>query len=173
MSDSWQWKYGLNIVHRDYNLDMWNVRYNNALGVARIDTADYEQQVSFHSLGAFTHLTKNYLDNRLRTSAGLRLDMHELNLTTINPLAQLSPRVSAQYHINSDWAVQGNLGRYSQLPPAITVLANAANNWSRYSYAGIVNQAATGIEFQNGETCLLYTSPSPRDLSTSRMPSSA
>ena len=27
--------------------------------------------------------------------------------------------------------------------------------------------------FQNGETCLLYTSPSPRDLSTSRMPSSA
>ena len=152
VSDSWQWKYGLNVVHRDYHLDMWNVRYNNALGVARIDTADYEQQVSFQSLGAFTHLTKNYLDNRLSTSAGLRLDMHNLNLTTINPLAQLSPRVSAQYHINSDWAVQGNLGRYSQLPPAITVLANAANNWSRYSYAGIVNQAATGIEFQNGET---------------------
>ena len=25
----------------------------------------------------------------------------------------------------------------------------------------------------NGENCLLYTSPSPRDLSTSRMPSSA
>ena len=25
----------------------------------------------------------------------------------------------------------------------------------------------------NNETCLLYTSPSPRDLSTSRMPSSA
>ena len=26
---------------------------------------------------------------------------------------------------------------------------------------------------ENGATCLLYTSPSPRDLSTSRMPSSA
>ena len=26
---------------------------------------------------------------------------------------------------------------------------------------------------QDAETCLLYTSPSPRDLSTSRMPSSA
>jgi hypothetical protein len=152
VSDNWQWKYGLNFVHRDYNLDMWNVRYNNALGVARIDTADYQERVSFQSLGAFTHLTKNYLDNRLSTSAGLRLDMHNLNLTTVNPLAQLSPRMSAQYHINSDWAIQGNLGRYSQLPPAITILANSANNWSRYSYAGIVNQAATGIEFQNGET---------------------
>ena len=29
------------------------------------------------------------------------------------------------------------------------------------------------VYFDNGATCLLYTSPSPRDLSTSRMPSSA
>ena len=29
------------------------------------------------------------------------------------------------------------------------------------------------IDLHNDETCLLYTSPSPRDLSTSRMPSSA
>jgi len=29
------------------------------------------------------------------------------------------------------------------------------------------------VELVNKETCLLYTSPSPRDLSTSRMPSSA
>ena len=28
-------------------------------------------------------------------------------------------------------------------------------------------------EFPESDTCLLYTSPSPRDLSTSRMPSSA
>ena len=29
------------------------------------------------------------------------------------------------------------------------------------------------IELDKGDNCLLYTSPSPRDLSTSRMPSSA
>ena len=29
------------------------------------------------------------------------------------------------------------------------------------------------VEITQPETCLLYTSPSPRDLSTSRMPSSA
>ena len=29
------------------------------------------------------------------------------------------------------------------------------------------------IDFDEGMICLLYTSPSPRDLSTSRMPSSA
>ena len=41
---------------------------------------------------------------------------------------------------------------------------------------GEVHQASTehfDIDSIVGGTCLLYTSPSPRDLSTSRMPSSA
>ena len=37
------------------------------------------------------------------------------------------------------------------------------------SYTAVLNQQALGLP----DTCLLYTSPSPRDLSTSRMPSSA
>jgi hypothetical protein len=131
---------------------MWNVRYNNDLAVQRIDTTDYLAEQDLLSAGAFIHLTRHYLERRLSTSAGVRMDMHTLNLTTINPLAQLSPRMSAQYHLNESWAVQGNLGSYTQMPPAITILANTANNWSQYSYAGRVNQAATGIEFQNGQT---------------------
>ena len=39
--------------------------------------------------------------------------------------------------------------------------------------AGIVSAKARNIELPSRTTCLLYTSPSPRDLSTSRMPSSA
>jgi hypothetical protein len=152
VSKDWQWKYGLNLILRDYGLDMWNIRYNNDVSVQRIDTVDYIAEQDFMSAGAFTHLTRHYMERRLSTSVGLRMDMHTLNLTTFNPLAQLSPRISAQYHLNDSWAVQGNLGSYTQLPPAITILANTANNWSRYSYAGRVNQAATGIEFQNGQT---------------------
>ena len=38
----------------------------------------------------------------------------------------------------------------------------------------VVGEAADGAEAVDlAETCLLYTSPNPRDLSTSRMPSSA
>ncbi|MEL0025789.1 MAG: hypothetical protein VW775_01840, partial [Schleiferiaceae bacterium] len=138
VSKDWQWKYGLNLVFREYGLDMWNVRYNNDVAVQRIDTVDYLAQQDFMSAGAFTHLTRHYLERRLSTSVGVRMDMHTLNMATINPLAQLSPRMSAQYHLNDSWAVQGNLGSYTQLPPAITILANTANNWSRYSYAGRV-----------------------------------
>ena len=36
-----------------------------------------------------------------------------------------------------------------------------------------IQQIKTSLEFEIRKVCLLYTSPSPRDLSTSRMPSSA
>ena len=35
------------------------------------------------------------------------------------------------------------------------------------------SEVQLGMCFKNTKNCLLYTSPSPRDLSTSRMPSSA
>jgi hypothetical protein len=150
VSGAWQWKYGVNYVHRQMGIDMWQQRF--VWDQHRIDTVQYANDLQFGSLGAFMHLTKHYYDNRLSTSAGLRTDMHTVNLTTVNPLANLSPRMSAQYHLSPNWAVQGNLGQYTQLPAAVSLLANSANNWTRYSYAAKVKQAATGIEFQNGET---------------------
>ena len=41
-----------------------------------------------------------------------------------------------------------------------------------WGYTGLLS-LGQGIFFALGGYCLLYTSPSPRDLSTSRMPSSA
>ena len=48
------------------------------------------------------------------------------------------------------------------------VLGLEINPWIAAGVALVLNSAAF-----LGEICLLYTSPSPRDLSTSRMPSSA
>ena len=46
--------------------------------------------------------------------------------------------------------------------------------WKRVSATGAQGPTgSTGSQGATGPTCLLYTSPSPRDLSTSRMPSSA
>ena len=51
------------------------------------------------------------------------------------------------------------------------VAASAALTISGVPFMGPIGGARVG--FTDGEYCLLYTSPSPRDLSTSRMPSSA
>ena len=45
-------------------------------------------------------------------------------------------------------------------------LSNPTETW-------ILERVVLKKKYANGATCLLYTSPSPRDLSTSRMPSSA
>ena len=51
------------------------------------------------------------------------------------------------------------------------------NNWrilhGRGSFNGKRKMAGCYINMEDFMSCLLYTSPSPRDLSTSRMPSSA
>jgi hypothetical protein len=150
VSKDWQWKYGLDLVHRAYDLNLWNVRYSNL--VDRPDTVDYSSVLPFLSAGAFTHLTKNFLENRLTTSAGIRIDAHTFNGEAKNPFNQISPRLSAQYHLNSEWAIQSSVGHYTQLPSAITLLSNASNNWLSNSATGKVNQATAGIEFQNGQT---------------------
>jgi len=57
---------------------------------------------------------------------------------------------------------------------AATLVKNHAH-WKAFETIFEVYFSLQGSKFniEGGEVCLLYTSPSPRDLSTSRMPSSA
>ena len=56
---------------------------------------------------------------------------------------------------------------FAKLDGVYVALTLKANQWWRNLRGG------TCTAVIRGERCLLYTSPSPRDLSTSRMPSSA
>ena len=54
------------------------------------------------------------------------------------------------------------------------IIANSLNGWS--NAVATLGESETELGFSGNPAvrcCLLYTSPSPRDLSTSRMPSSA
>ena len=53
------------------------------------------------------------------------------------------------------------------------LLGVASFGVAAWGQAPVTNVAGTSTVFQDAGCCLLYTSPSPRDLSTSRMPSSA
>ena len=65
----------------------------------------------------------------------------------------------------------GRVARDSELIKALMTMLQFPEEYKSIEIqkaAWIMNHA-----FQLDESCLLYTSPSPRDLSTSRMPSSA
>ena len=65
-------------------------------------------------------------------------------------------------------------GRYYKISPEDLKITSRSNSVPFYSVKGknvkIINVLETVEVYK---ACLLYTSPSPRDLSTSRMPSSA
>ena len=68
---------------------------------------------------------------------------------------------------------------YTYLIPILDLILNSDTECTEPSALSIVNATANGNQGDNvaarahDDNCLLYTSPSPRDLSTSRMPSSA
>ena len=70
------------------------------------------------------------------------------------------------------------VGSDGQPIPGATVLVQGTNNGTTSDFDGnfsieVNNGQNVEISYIGYKTCLLYTSPSPRDLSTSRMPSSA
>ncbi len=81
----------------------------------------YQSDLTMMKYSASAQLSKNFLSDRLTLSAGLRTDFNNYSSSMMNPLEQLSPRLSASYVLTDKWAVTGNFGRYYQLPAYTTL----------------------------------------------------
>ena len=108
------------------------------------------------------------------TAYGLRVETQRFDLTDIlgnqNPEAYNVCGFRDGTLYPDEWLVFG--AHFDIAPPANAVLVDPHDTGSRTygtRYGAYDNTAGTSMVL----ACLLYTSPSPRDLSTSRMPSSA
>ena len=90
-------------------------------------------------------------------------------------IVQADPDLGSLYEVTGGGNFEA--ARFISKPLSKSVLENiSASPW--YSYPDIKDAKLINVHMQGGamgnlSSCLLYTSPSPRDLSTSRMPSSA
>jgi len=109
-----------------YSLGSEYAKYNNStfqkvfIGNELVDI-DYFSALDLVKFSASAQLSKNFLNERLTLSAGLRTDFNNYSNSMINPLDQLSPRVSASYVLTDKWAATMNIGRYYQLPAYTTL----------------------------------------------------
>ncbi|RZS95617.1 TonB-dependent receptor [Cecembia calidifontis] len=71
----------------------------------------------FNSYGGFVSASKNYLNERLLISGGVRIDGSDFGQTAQNPLNQISPRVSVSYQFKPNLFWTTNAGIYYQRPP--------------------------------------------------------
>ena len=83
---------------------------------------------------------------------------------TANPLAGEVADWDATYEQVEDKIMMHIIGNRIHLP---------SKTVGQYEATAQIIDKLYGLDGEQATTCLLYTSPSPRDLSTSRMPSSA
>ena len=109
-----------------YSLGSEFAKYNNRtkqqLFVGdQLINIDYQSDLQLFKYSASAQLSRNFLNDRLTLSAGLRTDANNYSASMQNPSDQLSPRFSASYALSEQWAVTANAGRYFQLPAYTTL----------------------------------------------------
>ena len=121
----------------------------------QVDTLQYQSDISFFKYGLSAQVNKQYFEDKLLLSLGIRSDANTYDASMNNLLSQLSPRFSLKYSFRPRWAASFSIGKYYQLPPYTSmgfkdnnnVLVNKENNISYIQS----NQVAAGIEFNLNE----------------------
>eukprot|EP00829_Urostomides_striatus_P014450 TRINITY_DN4284_c0_g1_i2.p3 TRINITY_DN4284_c0_g1~~TRINITY_DN4284_c0_g1_i2.p3 ORF type:complete len:129 (-),score=32.29 TRINITY_DN4284_c0_g1_i2:10-396(-) len=125
---------------------------------------------------------------RDRLSKLSHLKKYETNSKLINRIPNFAVRMGFGLHVG--WGIEGAIGSMhkidaSYLSPNVNIAARLESCTRQYGIpllisgqvynmlSPIVQRYCREIDNIMVKGCLLYTSPSPRDLSTSRMPSSA
>jgi hypothetical protein len=106
-------KYGVNYQYARFFVNSFD-RFSFANEGTVIDVND---QAFFNSYGAFVSGSKNFNNERLLISGGVRLDGSDFGETARNPLNQISPRLSVSYQIKPQLFWTTNVGIYYQKPP--------------------------------------------------------
>jgi outer membrane receptor for ferrienterochelin and colicin len=112
---------------------------------------DYNSALDLFKFAGSAQLSRTLLNERLTVSAGVRTDFNTYSASMLNPLDQLSPRISASYVLTEKWALTGSIGRFYQLP-AYTTLGfrnndgDLVNKDNELKYIG-ANHYIGGLQF--------------------------
>lgn len=117
---------------------------------------NYSRDLDMLKWAVFGQASKAFFSERLALSVGLRADGSSYAASTRNILKQLSPRFSASYALNDQWSLNGNVGRYYQLPAYTTMgfadeTGRLINKDNGLGYTGVTHYVA-GIEYRPERT---------------------
>ena len=116
--------FGVNYELAKYNNRTSQLLPDNNGGLFELN---FESAFNMNKYGAFAQVSRNFIQDRLILSAGVRMDGNDYSNEMSNPFKQLSPRFSASYAVNEKFGLNFNTGLYYQLP-AYTILGYQENN---------------------------------------------
>jgi len=137
---------------------------NDAMGrrfyEGQVVDISYNSRLNLFKWGVFAQASKNFFDERLSLSFGLRSDANNYSSQMSNLLKQLSPRFSASWEFTPMWTANFNTGRYYQLPAYTTLgykigneFINKKNNLKYISVDHIIG----GFEYRPKSNILFST----------------
>jgi outer membrane receptor for ferrienterochelin and colicin len=106
--------YGAGYEYAHYRNSTYQLFYSGSPIATEIN---YDTNLKFGKYSAFGQVSRSFLDTRLTLSFGLRTDFNSYSSAMMNPLTQLSPRISASYGLTDKLNLNFSTGRYHQLPP--------------------------------------------------------
>lgn len=119
---------------------------------------NFSSELNLFKYALFGQVSKNYMNNKLGISMGLRMDAVNYNKQMRNPFNQFSPRVSISYSINEKWSWNTSLGIYHQLP-SYTILGFRDNTNALVNSSGLKyiqsNHYVSGLDFRPNENVKL------------------
>lgn len=136
-----------------------NVLYtNNTFNRTQLNgtlyTVDFESKLPLNKFSLFAQASKSFTSDKLKLSLGLRTDFSDYSNEMLNPINQLSPRLSAAYNLSKKTSLNFSIGRYFQMP-AYTIMGyrNSTGeliNQDQLKYIQ-ANHVITGIEYNPTE----------------------
>jgi len=146
--NGWKWNVGVGYENALYT----NSTFNRIVTTSGQELLiDFDSELFLNKYSVFSQLSKSFVKDRLKLSAGIRTDFSDYNSEMSNPLDQLSPRFAASFVFAPKWSVNASIGRFYQLPP-YTVLGyrdagnNLVNKQTGVSYIN-ADHAVLGVEF--------------------------
>ena len=95
-----------------------NSTYRRIYSGSPLDTEiDYNTNLKIGKFSAFGQVSRSFLESKLSLSFGLRTDITTYSTAMLNPLHQLSPRLSLSFSLTEKLSLNASIGRYYQLPP--------------------------------------------------------
>ena len=90
-------------------------------GKDTVTSLNYQSSLAFWRYNAFVQASRSFMENRLTLSAGLRLDGNSFSPSMSNPFTQFSPRASVSFGLTDKLFLNGNIGRFFQMPSYTTL----------------------------------------------------
>ncbi|MGB3617071.1 MAG: TonB-dependent receptor [Catalinimonas sp.] len=140
----WSFGWGASAQYARYENDYFEVLSREPLREIR-----FNSKIRFGKFGAYGTLGRDWFDQRLNVTLGVRSDVNTFTTGGMNPLETVSPRLSASFALTDQWRLNGSVGRYYKIPPYTTLgfrdnTSTLLNQDTRYIRS---DHVAGGVEF--------------------------